>query len=202
MIRDLDATLEQLLTTRASAGSELASADISFEIPDETWRNSLSALTVNCYLYDIHENLDLRNYEPLIQRSNSGSAAVHRQQPRRINCAYCITAWSTASGDPVFEEHRVLSQILRVLLRNPTVPPGVLQGSLVNQIPPYPTVAASPDGIKNNPEFWGALDQQLKPSLSYILTIAMMMDDEPDELTPVVEEVRVIERAMEEFESE
>lgn len=200
MIRDLDLTIEQLLTTRAPAGSELASADISFEIPDEDWRNSLSALTVNCYLYDVHENLDMRSYEPLIQRSSDGTAAVHRLAPRRINCAYCITAWSAATSDPVLEEHRVLSQILHVLLRSPTIPEAILQGSLVDQIPPYPTVVASPDGIKNNPEFWGALDQQLKPSLSYVITLAMLLDDEPDVLLPVIDEVRVIDHAMEEFE--
>ena len=200
MIQDLDATIERLLSDRAPPGSELAGADISFEIPDEEWRSSLSSLTVNCYLYDIQENLDLRTYEPMIQRSNDGTAAIHRLAPRRINCAYCITAWSAATTDPVLEEHRLLGQILQVLLRNPTIPDGLLQGGLVGQIPPYPTVIAATDGMKNNPEFWNALDQQLKPSLSYVITLAMLMDDEPDALAPVVSEVRVVEHALEELE--
>lgn len=193
MIRDLDETIEQLLTTRAPAGSELAGADISFDLPDADWRAGLETLTVNCYLYDIRENFELRTVEPPVQRSADGSRAVRRQPPVRIDCAYCITAWSPATDESVLEEHRLLGQVLRVLLRHRTVPADVLQGSLTDQIPPYPTLIASPDGVKNPPEFWGALDQQLKPSLNYVLTLAVSLDEAPAEaaMPPVVEEVRV-----------
>ncbi len=193
MIRDLDETIEQLLITRAPAGSELAGADISFDLPDADWRAGLETLTVNCYLYDIRENFELRTVEPPVQRSADGSRAVRRQPPVRIDCAYCITAWSPATDESVLEEHRLLGQVLRVLLRHRTVPADVLQGSLTDQIPPYPTLIASPDGVKNPPEFWGALDQQLKPSLNYVLTLAVSLDEAPAEaaMPPVVEEVRV-----------
>lgn len=193
MIRDLDETIEQLLITRAPAGSELAGADISFDLPDADWRAGLEALTVNCYLYDIRENFDLRTAEPPVQRSADGTRAVRRQPPVRIDCAYCITAWSPATDESVLEEHRLLGQVLRVLLRHRTVPADVLQGGLADQIPPYPTLIASPDGVKNPPEFWGALDQQLKPSLNYVLTLAVSLDESPAEaaMPPVVEEVRV-----------
>lgn len=196
MIRDLDATIEELITTRAEPGSELAAADISFEIPDATWRSGLTNLTVNCYLYDVHENLEMRTYEPIVQRDTDNSLLAVRQAPRRINCAYCITAWSTATTDAVLEEHRVLSQILRVLLTFPTLPADTLQGSLTDQIPPYPTVVASSDGMKNNPDFWGALDQQLKPSLNYIITLAMMLDEEPTEAPASVDEIVIEEHHM------
>ena len=193
MIRDLDETIEQLLITRAPTGSELAGADISFDLPDADWRAGLETLTVNCYLYDIRENVELRTVEPPVQRSADGSRAVRRQPPVRIDCAYCITAWSPATDESVLEEHRLLGQVLRVLLRHRTVPADVLQGSLTDQIPPYPTLIASPDGVKNPPEFWGALDQQLKPSLNYVLTLAVSLDEAPAEaaMPPVVEEVRV-----------
>ncbi len=193
MIRDLDATIKELLITQAELDSELAIADISFDIPDVEWRDNLDVLTLNCYLYDIHENMDLRTYETIVQRDTSGSLIAIRNAPRRINCAYCITAWSAASIDSVLEEHRILGQILKVLLKNPTLPADVLQGELVNQIPPYPTVIASSDGMKNNPEFWAALDQQLKPSLNYIVTLAMMLDELPDEVPTLVDEVRVVD---------
>lgn len=193
MIRDLDDTIQELLETRAPPGSELAGADITFDLPDADWRAGVNTLTVNCYLYDIRENRDLRTVEPLLQRSPDGTRATRRQAPARIDCAYCITAWSPATDESVLEEHRLLSQVLKVLLQNPTIPAGVLQGGLVDQIPPYPTVIASPDGVKNQPEFWGALDQQLKPSLNYVVTLAMILDEPPAELPRVPEEVRVIE---------
>jgi len=193
MIRDLDDTLEQLFVTQAPQGSELATASISFDLPNAEWRGALQSLTVNCYLYDIRENRELRTVEPPIQRSPDGSRAIRRQAPARIDCAYCITAWSTANEDAVGEEHRVVSQVLRILLRNPTLPSTILQGSLVNQIPPYPTVIAAEDVTKNQPEFWGALDQQLKPSLNYIITLAMSLDESPaaGDLAPTPDEVRL-----------
>lgn len=178
MIRDLDATIRQLLKTGAPAGSALAGATISFDLPDAAWRASLSSLTVNCYLYDVHENVELRTHEMLTVRQ--GNMVTRVAPPVRIDCAYCITAWSPATTDAVLEEHDLLSQVLLVLLRNPTIDRAVLQGSLVGQIPPYPTVVASADGIvKNHPQFWTALDQKLKPSLSYIVTLAVLLDAHP-----------------------
>ena len=201
MIRDLDDTIQQLLETQAPAGSELDGADINFDLPDADWRAGLDALTVNCYLYDIRENVDLRTFEPPIQRSADGTRAIRRQAPVRIDCAYCITAWSAAADESILDEHRLLGQVLRVLLLNPTIPSGVLQGSLVDQIPPFPTVIASPDGVKNQPEFWGALDQQLKPSLNYVITLAVSLDESPPEasMPPVVEEVMVEVDDLSEF---
>jgi hypothetical protein len=189
MIRDLDATIEALLQQRAEPGSELAQAEVSFEIPDGDWRAGLDTLTVNCYLYDIRENRDMRTNEPLLQRN--GSTAGRRRPPARIDCSYCITAWSPATSESTLDEHRLLSQILLVLLRHPVIPAVLLQGSLVNQIPPYPTVIASPDGVKDQPDFWGALDQQLKPSLNYVVTLAFMLDQDPVPMSQVVEEVVV-----------
>lgn len=191
MIRDLDDTLSQLLQSRAPAGSELAAATISFDLPDAQWRAGLDALTVNCYLYDIRENRALRTNEQPIQRSADLTRAIRRRAPVRIDCAYCITAWSPATAESILEEHRLLSQVLRVLLQHPTIPADVLQGGLVSQIPPFPTVIASAEGVKNQPEFWGALDQQLKPSLNYVVTLTMSLDDTPDELMPVVDEVMI-----------
>ena len=191
MIRDLDDTLAKLMESRAPEGSELAAANISFDLPDAQWRSGLEALTVNCYLYDIQENRALRTNEQPIQRSADLKRAIRRQAPVRIDCAYCITAWSPATEESILEEHRLLSQVLRVLLQHPTIPADALQGGLITQIPPFPTVIASAQGVKNQPEFWGALDQQLKPSLNYVVTLVMSLDDSPSELMPVVDELNV-----------
>ena len=69
MIRDLDSTLQALLNAGADPGSTLATADISFALPDAQWRGTLDSLTVNCYLYDVHENLEMRTNEPLVVRT-------------------------------------------------------------------------------------------------------------------------------------
>jgi hypothetical protein len=174
MIRDLDSTILAMLKAGADSSSLLAGAAIRFDLPDADWRGSLTGLTVNCYLFDIRENRDMRTNEPLLARSADGKRAARISPPIRIDCAYCITAWSTAVTDAVLEEHQLLSEVLLVLLRNETIPKEVLQGALASQIPPYPTVVAYAGGLKDLPEFWNALDQKLKPSLNYTVTLALL----------------------------
>jgi Pvc16 N-terminal domain len=195
VIRDLDETLRQLIGSGAAAGSLLATAATSFDLPDAAWQGQLSKLTINFYLYDIVENREMRTNEALLARSADGKRAARIAPPVRIDCAYCVTAWSVATvGEPVLEEHQLLSDVLLLLLRNPTIPGGVLQGSLTTQMPPYPTIIASTDAMKNHPQFWNALDQKLKPSLNYVVTLAMLLDDLPadaDIVTGIVQQIDV-----------
>jgi hypothetical protein len=58
MINDLDETIKQLLTKKGAF--DPAEIDIVFDMPDREWSASISKPTVNVYLYDIHENRDLR----------------------------------------------------------------------------------------------------------------------------------------------
>jgi hypothetical protein len=179
VIQDLDATLRQLLTASAPSGSLLASAQIGFDLPDADWQAKLAALTLNLYLYNIVENRDMRTNELLLVRSTDGKRATRLSPPIRIDCAYCITAWSLSTSSPVLEEHQLLSDVLLLLLQAQTIPTAALQGSLTTQIAPYPTIIASTDAMKNRPEFWTALDQKLKPSLNYVVTLGMLLDSIP-----------------------
>jgi hypothetical protein len=188
VIRDLDQTIAKMLVAEAPVGSELAAADITFDLPDGKWRSGVTKLTVNCYLYDIRENHELRTAEPVLRRSLDGTRAGRVRPPIRVDCSYSITAWSVATTDAVLEEHRVLSQVLLVLAHNQQIPAADLVGSMVNQPGPYPSIIASPEATKNLPDFWRALDQQLKPSLNYVVTLGMWPDPVPPDaaLTPVV----------------
>jgi len=193
MIRDLDDTIASMLKNRAPAGSALAGSVITFDLPDTAWRKNVTNLTVNCYLYDIRENTELRTEQPILRRSADLTRAAHLRPPVRIDCAYSITAWSVSNTDAVLEEHRVLSQALLVLLQNRRILAADLKGSMVNQPNPYPTVVAAPDSTKNNPDFWKALDQELRPALNYVVTLALWLDPVPADLTMgrVVEQVVV-----------
>lgn len=200
MIRDLDDTIAAMLKHRAPVGSELAGADVKFDLPDSKWRQKLNKLTVDCYLYDVRENTDLRTVEPVLHRSADGLRGSRLRPPVRVDCAYSITAWSVSNADPVLEEHRVLSQALLVLLQNKRIPQADLHGSMVNQPAPYPTVIAAPDASKNMPDFWKALDQELRPSLNYVVTLAMWLDPTPPDaaLLPVVQTIGIQAANLEE----
>jgi uncharacterized protein DUF4255/carboxypeptidase family protein len=186
MIQDFDRTLARLLRDRVPLREET----ITFDVPNEGFRAQLSrtGLTVNLYLYDIRENHELRSPEWRLERQADGS--VFKRRPRvRLDLFYVITAWSPAEPPDVLAEHALLSQIIRTLFRYPTIPPDVLQGAIIGQEPPLPTLVAQPDGLRNPAEFWGALRQPPRLGIHLAATIAMeptALSDELLALTPVV----------------
>jgi hypothetical protein len=181
MIRDLSETLRALLDDPALAGRfpDLANAQISFDRPAETFNPSQT--TVDLFLYDVRENVELRSNEPVYERRN-GEVIVHRP-PLRVACSYLVTAWPVGGPDLSLQEHRLLGQALFVLSRHPTIPAKYLKGALVGQEPPLPLVATQADGLKNPAEFWSALGNRLRPSLAVTATIAF----EPVEPEPAHE---------------
>ncbi|HLG13142.1 MAG TPA: Pvc16 family protein [Blastocatellia bacterium] len=171
MIRDLSETMRAILDDPALAASfpELAAAQILFDRPVEQFSPAQS--TINLFLYDVRENMELRSNEPIIERNN-GQATIHRA-PMRVLCSYLLTAWPVGGPEPPLQEHRLLSQALQVLSQFPTITAPYLKGKLVGQEPPLPMITAQTDGLKNPAEFWTALGNKLRPSISLTVTISM-----------------------------
>jgi len=190
MISDLDRTLENLFKLEFSTPLPF---DLSFAIPDKNFTPVSNAKnTLNCYLYDIREDRELRQVAPRIRHTAAGFAEKE-YPPARIKLSYCLTAWSpaqvTAGTPPALDEHSLLSQILKALLKYPTLPEATLVGLLVGQQPPLPTTAVLPDGIKNSSDFWNAISGQLRPSLEYSVTISL--DYQAKVTGPVVHTMQV-----------
>jgi hypothetical protein len=170
MIGDLSLTLKQILGD-PNLPEPLHLAQIAFDRPTDPY--SPGQRTVNVFLYDIRENVELRSNEPIIERHN-GQATI-RLPPLRVACSYLVTAWpaGVTGEELVLQEHELLSQVLQVLARYPTIPDQFLQGSLKGQEPPLPMVALHPDALKNLSEFWTSLGSKLRPSLTVTVTISM-----------------------------
>ena len=139
MIDDLNRTLKKLFQQEFGAALPF---DLSFSIPDKNFKTVSNAkITLDCYLYDIRENRELRSVEPLLKRNSDGTIEKDFP-PARIKLSYCITAWSPAQtipgAEPELDEHSLLSQVLVVLLKYPTLPAAALVGVLVGQVPPLP----------------------------------------------------------------
>jgi hypothetical protein len=169
MIDDLSQTLRTILTR--SGQDPLKSAQIVFDRPADPFTPQQT--TVDLFLYDIREDVDLRSNEPVIERTN-GQVITH-PPPLRVACSYLVTAWPGGeTGDAaVLLEQRLLSQTLQVLAGQPTIDPKLLQGSLKGQEPPLPLVTALVDPQKNLSEFWTALGNKLRPSLTVRVTISL-----------------------------
>jgi hypothetical protein len=171
MIDDLSRSLRAILDDPglATPFPELSAAQISFERPSETFAPAQT--TVDLFLYDVRENVELRDNEPNVTRLN-GQVAI-RRPALRVACSYMVTAWPVGGVEPPLQEHRLLGQVLQVFAALPTIPPSFLQGVLVGQEPPLPLLAAQPNGLPNPSEFWTALGNRLRPSLTLTATAAV-----------------------------
>ncbi|HEY7313294.1 MAG TPA: Pvc16 family protein [Gemmataceae bacterium] len=175
MFDDVDHTLEKLL--EIAFGTPL-SFNVSFAIPDKNFKPT-DKITLNCYLYDIRENRELRSIDPTLVRNSDGTIEK-LYPPLRVKLSYCITAWSPAqpspSVEPAVEEHKLLGQVLQKLVLYPTLPAEALQGSLVGQDPPLPTTIILPEDMKANRDFWNAVGGALRPALDFSITTSLPFD--------------------------
>ena len=188
MIDQLDQILKKILDDKA-APQELREAEVSFDIPKESYKPAGD--TTNLYLYDIHENRNLRDLVPIYKMVNGKYTKL--RPPLRVDCAYMLTAWSTQSGDKVSaHEHKLLSQALMWLSQFPEIPGNFLPedwkdntNAVYQPFPVYLAVAQS-DGVKAPGEFWAALGSPPRPYLNMVVTIAMDLPKSISESIPKV----------------
>jgi hypothetical protein len=175
---DLDETIRNLLIRYVPLN--LSEVDVSFEAPDREWSGRLSRPTVNCFLYDVRENEDLREVAWNVDRDAARGTVTRKKLPSRFNAIYNVTVWARAPED----EHRLLWRVLSALSRNPVLPDDLRQGALADQPFPIPARVAKPEQSRTNPaDLWQALDNRIRPSLTYIATLAL--DPEVEFVSPV-----------------
>lgn len=171
MFSDLDETIRQLLIKEVPL--DLSEVDVSFEAPDREWSGRLSRPTINCFMYDVRENLDLRATDFETMRINGNAATTSKRIPARIDATYQVTIWARAPED----EHQLLWRVLLVLFRNQLLPEDVLQGSLKNQLFPTPAKIVQPNQARANPaELWQSIDNRIRPALTYTVTVPLDPD--------------------------
>jgi hypothetical protein len=175
MIADLDETIRQLLKEELPIRN--GEIEVSFQQPRRENSARWTKPTVNLYLYDLRENNVLRQHQwqRLAGSSNGGDGragdrlAHLKRSPMRVDCCYILTAWA---NDPE-DEHRLLTRCLLALFRFPVLPNDRLVGSLRNPAYEIQSRLASHDKLTNPAEVWGALDNELRPCVSYVVTLAL-----------------------------
>jgi hypothetical protein len=197
MIADLDKTLEELLK-RELPSSIVSQVSITFAAPDAQFPPSGVTLpAIDLFLYDVRENRDLRNNEWIVERRSNGTATKMRA-PTRVDCSYLITTWASASSNtPTQDEHNLLGEIMKVLLRFPTLPVATLRGSLQGQEPPLPTTSLQPGRLQSISEFWQALGGKPRAALTYMVTIGVAPEAPVEAGAPVIDKLLKFESGME-----
>jgi hypothetical protein len=170
MLADLDETLRKLLN--AEIPIKNGDVDVSFDQPKREWSARLAKPAINLFLYDVRENNVLRQHQ-WERLDNNGrinsEQTILKRTPMRIDCAYILTTWA---ADPE-DEHRLLTRAMLALFRFPTLPSKYLVGSMQN--PPFDIKAclASHDKLTEPTDLWNVLDNEMHPSVSYVITLAL-----------------------------
>ncbi len=186
MINDLDETIKYMLIEGVPL--DINEIDVIFEAPTEEWSTSLARPTINCYLYHVVENYDLRQTDWQLKRPMPGQrqqngapntpnnhTATRRRLPFRLDAFYTITVWANEIED----EHRLLWRVLAALIRfnNNPIPQEKLKGELAKQEWPVPIkIAQQESPIKNPSDFWSSMEVPIKPSITLSVTLPLDPD--------------------------
>ena len=168
MLNDVDETLKQFLI--ADVPIERGEVDVSFERPTREWSGRLSRPTLNLFMFDIRERAGFRDDAAMKQHTATGLVAQHLP-PRRVDLSYMITAWAREPED----EHRILGRVLASLYRGTEVPPHHFQGELRDSEYPLLGRIAPPDHIIKPADLWGVMDNELRTSLTWVVTAPMQV---------------------------
>jgi hypothetical protein len=175
MLHDLDASISNLLTSQLTTiyGSPVA---ISFAAPDSNFQASVSQATVDVFLYDVRENLELRASDVMARQYNNGNGGASKilltKPPVNVNVSYIITAWCTKiDTSPDIDEHHLLGAVLQALLLYPTLPNDILVNSLKDITPLPRTLVMQPSYLSNIGEFWSAMSGRPKAMIHYTVTL-------------------------------
>jgi len=168
MIEDLDEALRQLIIRELPIKN--GEVDVKFEQPKRDWSARLSRPTLNLFLYDVRENVKLRATREVWERVRTdGGAVTQRRRPVRVDLHYMITAWATDPQD----EHRLLSRVLMVLFRCPELPVELLPKPLQEQPAPISMMTGQEGELQNPADLWSALDNEIRPAIPCVVTIAL-----------------------------
>src|ERR1700721_1256027 len=137
MINEVDEALGNLVKAEVVNGADV---EVLFEAPTREWASRRNTPTVDLYLYDIREDLRLRQIGMVERRDDQGLVVERRPVPRFFKLAYLITAWTQRPED----EHRLLTAILACFMRYDFIPESAMTPLLVELGLPLQVMIAYP----------------------------------------------------------
>lgn len=175
ILPDVNNAINKML--RAYVNKDVA---IRFDLPDVDAMQSDAAVSV--FLYDIHEDLQLRTAEP-----RGFNAVTGRLLPgwANVKCSYLITYWESTSpatdagnpdSQPDNQAIKVMSQVLAALINN---------RQLANIPEAYTQVMPPKENLNSLGNFWQALGNRPRLSLNYCVTVPISLRDKGEEVPPV-----------------
>ncbi|HST84179.1 MAG TPA: DUF4255 domain-containing protein [Kineosporiaceae bacterium] len=165
----LQAWLREQLPLAADVG------DISFDSPDASWGTSLTRPTVNLFLFDIARAA--QQSVPMPPRRDQGGLLVQERPAPCVAFSYLLSTW----GGGVREEHRLLGDAVRAVLRTPTLNPGPENHELVGPV----LLSMSETNDVRARELWQGLGGRLRAGLVLVAMTAVPLGRATPLATPV-----------------
>ena len=170
VINEVDEALRNLVKADVVNGSDI---EVLFDAPTREWASRRNTPAVDLYLYDIREDIKLRQTGLRDRRDEQGKVVERRRPPRFFKLAYLITAWTQRPED----EHRLLSAILATFIRYDVLPESSLPQALSDLGAPVSVlIAYPPPEDRQVSDVWTSLGGDLKPSLDLVITVIIEDD--------------------------
>src|SRR5256886_9312651 len=168
MLLELHNTLQRLLYERGLISPR--EVDITFEAPNRERIDKLTRPTINMFLFDLQENIELRQSNFETTRNNG--RAERRTAPRRFDLRYMVSVLTTEVED----EHQLLWRVLLTLVRHPQFPPELLSEELRVLEPVLTTQVSRADEGQRLSGVCTALGVPPHPALYYVVTVPVDMN--------------------------
>ena len=180
MLQNLDSTLESLIKGHFEKLGSFGGAEVTVTFNTPRNKESFEKLpAINFFLYDVRENLELRNSAWVVERQNDGTA-LKKRPPARVDCSYLITAWP--SDDDIETEHQLLGEVMTVLLRHRKIPEEYVDDDFKGQEFSLRLISLRPSFLQSFGEFWQAMGGRdgTKPKvvLHCTVTISVPVDED------------------------
>lgn len=184
-LADLDEALLGLLTRELEAVG-IGPVAVMFDAPERDRVASWPSPALNLFLYDVREAVVARDRTWRREGLQDGRWSLV-PGVLRLDCSYAITVWARSPVD----EHRLLSQVLSILVAYPLIPPELLGGDLLVGDPPAALPARVAQGKEEGrADFWTAIGSPYKVSIEYVVT-ALVAPSRRRPLGPPTEQVDV-----------
>lgn len=171
MIHEVDESIRRLLAAELLASGNSLIKDesqILFGIPTEELAKDKRP-RIFLYLHDVRENLKLRDESFHITRGAGDFTVAKRHAPLRLDISYLVSA----SAEDSLTEHRLLGDVLAVLVRNGVVPPKYLSENMReegSQALLLSVAQSDHPAHVDAPKLWQSLNATLKPTITLVAT--------------------------------
>jgi hypothetical protein len=180
MLRAIHQTLQRLLYENGQIDPR--DVDIQFEAPTRERIEQLLRPTINIFLFDMQENIELRRNN--FQTTQQNGRAERRMAPRRFDLRYMVSALTSEIDD----EHQLLWRVLVTFMQNQYFPDNLLHDELRTLDPPLVARVDQPEGVRSMSDLWSTLGTSPHAAFCYVITV-------PIDIEHVIEAPLVLTRS-------